>query len=176
MKAKINLRNYLEDNAGSGISVQAHVDTDDILQALDLPDEDEFDVDIHELLADNRIIGHLWGVEDVQEVRPDLNDDQAWQVLQTIERRLDSQYGMNWDTIAIIADELFGSKLVQRWQGRIDVAVEGYSRDEAIEHFADLAAHIEKDAVNSTTRATFDTESLRCLDPDKNGGAEEKQP
>jgi hypothetical protein len=164
MKAKINLRDYLEDNAGSGINVQAHIDTDDILEALDLPDEDEIDVDIHELLADNRIIGHLWGVEDVQEVRPDLNDDQAWQVLQTIERRLDSQYGMNWDTIEIIADELFGPKPVQRWQGRIDVTVEGYSQDEAIEHFTGLAAHIEKDAVNATTRATFDAASLRSAD------------
>ena len=176
MKAKINLRDYLEDNAGSGISVQAHVDTDNILQALDLPDKEEIDIDIHELLADNRIIGHLWGIEDVQEVRPDLNDDQAWQVLQTIERRLDSQHGMNWDTIEIIADELFGSKAVQRWQGRIDVTVEGYSHDEAIEHFTDLAAHIEKDAVNSTTRATFDSASLRCPDPNKNAEAEEKQP
>jgi hypothetical protein len=34
MKAKINLRDYLEDNAGSGINVQAHIDTDDILEAL----------------------------------------------------------------------------------------------------------------------------------------------
>jgi hypothetical protein len=176
MNVTINLRNYLEDNAGSGISVQAHIDTDAILEALDLPDEDEFDVDIHELLAKNRIIGHLWGIEDVQEVRPDLNDDQAWQVLQAIEQRLDSQFGMSWDTIEIIADELFGSKPVQRWQGRIDVAVEGYSRDEAIEHFTDLAAHIEKGAVNSTTRATFDFASLRCLDPNKNSEAEEKQP
>jgi len=165
MKVKINLRNYFEDNAGSGINVQAHIDTDDILEALDLLDEDEFDVDIHELLAENRTIGHLWSIEDVQEVRPDLDDDQAWQVLQTVERRLDSQYGMNWDTIEIIADELFGSKPVSRWQGRIDVAVEGYSHDEAIEHFTDLAAHIEKDAVNSTTRATFDTASLRPTDP-----------
>jgi hypothetical protein len=176
MKVKINLRDYLEDNAGSGLNVQAHIDADDILQALDLPDEDEIDVDIHELLADNRTIGHLWGVEDVQEVRPDLDDDRAWQVLQTVERRLDSQYGMNWDTIEIIADELFGPQPAQRWQGRIDVAVEGYSRDEAIEHFTGLAAHIEKGAVNSTTRATFDSASLRSADPDKSREAEEKQP
>jgi hypothetical protein len=176
MKVKINLRDYLEANAGSGISVQAHIDTDDILEALDLPDEDEFDIDIHEVLAENHVIGHLWGIEDVQEVRPDLNDDQAWQVLQAVERRLDSQYGMNWDTIEIIADELFGPKAVQRWQGRIDVAVEGYDRDEAIEHFTDLASNIEKAAVNATTRATFDTESLRCPDLSNNAEAEEKQP
>lgn len=173
MKAKINLRDYLESNAGSSIAVEARVDADDILEALDLPDEDEFDIDIHELLAENRIIGHLWGVEDVQGVRPDLNDDQAWQVLQTVERRLDSQYGMNFDTIEIIADELYGAKPIQRWQGHIDIAVENYSRDEAIEHFTGLAEQIEKIAVNTTTRATFDTASLRLSDPSKTDKTEE---
>ena len=176
MKAKINIRNYLEDNAGARICVQAHVDTDDILEALDLPDEDEFDVDIHELLAENRMIAHIWGIADVQEVRPDLDDDQAWQVLQTVERHLDSQYGITWDTVELLAEDLHGPKPAQRWQGRIDVAVEGYSRDEAIEHFTGLAAHIEKEAVNTTTRATFDSASLEGADSDKNGEAEEKQP
>ncbi len=176
MKATINLRNYLEDNAGSGINVQAHVDTDDIVEALDLPDEDEFDVDIHALLAENRMIAHIWGIEDVQEARPDLDDDQAWQVLQAVERHLDSQFGITWDTVELLAEDLHGPKPAQRWQGRIDVAVEGYDRDAAVEHFTLLAAHIEKDAVNSTTRATFDLASFRSADPKQTDKAEEAQP
>src|SRR5207245_3381062 len=63
---------------------------------------------IHDLLAQERKIAHIWGIGDVQDVRPDLSEDQAWQVLQTVEKYLDSDYGITWDTIKLTADELFG--------------------------------------------------------------------
>ncbi len=66
------------------------------------------EINVHELLAGRGQIAHIWGIGDVQDLRPDLDDDQAWQVLQDVERRLDSQYGISWDTIAIVADERFG--------------------------------------------------------------------
>jgi len=165
MKVKINIRDYLEDNAGSGIDVQAHVDADGILEALDLPDEEEFDVDIHEILTENRIIGHLWGIEDVQEVRSDLDDNQAWQVLQTVEERLDSQYGMNRDTIEIIANELFGSKPERRWHGRIDVTIEesdGYGQDEVITRLRDMAELLAK--AMPSIQANADEGSVRLVE------------
>lgn len=73
-------------------------------------DSNHLELDIHELLARRRQIAHIWGIEDVQDVRPDLNDDDAWMVLQACERHLDSNYGLTWDTIEITADELFPVK------------------------------------------------------------------
>jgi hypothetical protein len=49
-----------------------------------------------------------WAIEDVQSVRPDLNDDQARQVLQAVERNHDATIGINWDVIGCHADMLFG--------------------------------------------------------------------
>ena len=64
-------------------------------------------VDIHEIAAKRRQIAMLWSVEDVQEVRPDLTDDQAWEVLQRAHRQHDATIGINWDTLQIWADEMF---------------------------------------------------------------------
>jgi hypothetical protein len=67
------------------------------------------ETDIHELLAERRLIGLLWGVDDVQEVRPDLNDDQCWEVLQHVERRKDAEIGIDWLTLEMAAEHLFGN-------------------------------------------------------------------
>jgi hypothetical protein len=64
-------------------------------------------IDIHTLLAKRRQIAVIWSIEDVQEIRPDLNDDQAWQVLQDVEHRHDAEHGISWITLQIIADEMF---------------------------------------------------------------------
>ena len=107
MKAKINIPQFLEDYAAySTLSAEVRIAIEDVMQCLDPAAEHEFDIDIHDLLAQNRCIAHLWGIEDVQQVRPDLNDNAAWQILQIVDRRLDSEHGMNWDTIEDVADEL----------------------------------------------------------------------
>lgn len=64
-------------------------------------------IDIDEVLASRRHIAHIWCVEDVLQVRPDLNDDQAWEVLQEVRRRLDSDIGISWLTLEVRADDLF---------------------------------------------------------------------
>jgi hypothetical protein len=150
MKAKINIRDFIEDNADHNdmLLVHASVDVDDLFDTNCIPEEHTFDVDVHELLAQNRCIAHIWGTEDVQEVRPDLDDDQAWQVLQHIERRLDAQYGISWNTIEIVADELYGPKPEQRWHGRIDVTIadaDGYGQGEVINRLRDMADLLAKD-------------------------------
>jgi len=66
------------------------------------------DIDIHEILAERRLIGLLWGIEDVREVRPDLNAEQCWEVLQHVERRADAEIGINWLTLEWAAEDLFG--------------------------------------------------------------------
>jgi hypothetical protein len=68
------------------------------------PDE----LDTHALLAKRREIAVVWCVEDVQEVRPDLDDDQAWEVLQHVRRRHDATIGINWDVLDCHADMLYG--------------------------------------------------------------------
>jgi hypothetical protein len=63
--------------------------------------------DIHELLAQRRQVAVVWGVEDVQGVRPDLGDDQAWKVLQQCRGVHDCGLGFNWLLIETVADDLF---------------------------------------------------------------------
>lgn len=162
MKVKVNIREHLEgatDHNGL-LHISAHIDLDEIFDSI----SEETDIDVHELLAENRQIAHIWGIDDVKQQRPDLGDDEAWAVLQAVEEQLDSSHGITWDTVKLIADELYPEKTERRWQGRIDVLVENYTREAAIEHFEEMAAHVEGDAVNSTTRATFDHASLRPLE------------
>lgn len=66
-------------------------------------------IDIHALLTGRRQIAAIWGIEDVQGIRPDLSDEQAWSVLQAVSRHLDSETGINWDVLAGQADTLFGA-------------------------------------------------------------------
>jgi hypothetical protein len=40
-------------------------------------------------------------------VRPDLDDEQAWHVLQVVQKRRDAQYGITWDTLEYVADEQY---------------------------------------------------------------------
>ncbi len=48
-----------------------------------------------------------WHIDDVQEIRPDLTDAQAREVLDQAERRHDASIGITWDVLAIHADDLF---------------------------------------------------------------------
>jgi len=66
-------------------------------------------VDIDAILAERHQIALIWGIEDVQEVRPDLTDEQAWQVLQNADRNRDATLGINWDTLECHAEMLFGN-------------------------------------------------------------------
>jgi len=52
-------------------------------------------------------IAIIWSINDVQGVRPDLTDEQAFDVLQAVERRHDTTIGITWDTLEIQADLLF---------------------------------------------------------------------
>ena len=48
-----------------------------------------------------------WHIDDVKEVRPDLTDAQAREVLQEAKRRHDATIGIDWDVLAFHADDLF---------------------------------------------------------------------
>jgi hypothetical protein len=48
-----------------------------------------------------------WHIDDVKEVRPHLTDAQAREVLEQAKRQHDADIGINWDVLAIHADDLF---------------------------------------------------------------------
>ncbi len=68
----------------------------------------QVELDVHELLARDQVIGVFWCVEDVQSCRPDLDEDQCWQVLRQVRRYHDCNDGINWDMLDTVAEILFG--------------------------------------------------------------------
>ena len=66
------------------------------------------EINVHQLLAGRKQIAAIWNVEDVQGIRPDLTDDQAWELLEEVSRKHDAECGISRTTLEIIADELFG--------------------------------------------------------------------
>ncbi len=177
MKVKVNIRDFLEENAEQGGHLQVAIDVDDLFETNCIPEEHAFDLDIHEVLAENRQIAHIWGVEDVQEVRPDLDDDQAWQVLQTVERHLDSECGISWQTIKDTAEGLYGPKPERRWHGRIDVTLtdtDGYGQGEVLNRLRDMADLLARDMPD--IQANADEASVRLAEPTGTPSAEEARP
>ena len=69
------------------------------------------DVDINDhveqLLAQHHKIAVIWGTDDVMELRPDLSEDQAWEVLQLAMDKHDASYGIDWTTLEIFAEVLY---------------------------------------------------------------------
>ena len=49
----------------------------------------------------------VWQVSDVRGRRPDLDDEQCWKVLRSIERNHNAEVGINWDVIDFVADKLY---------------------------------------------------------------------
>jgi hypothetical protein len=172
MKLKVNIRECIEENASTyddQIRVSADIGLDDLFDAI--PEEDEIDVDIHALLAENRQIAHVWGIDDVQEIRPDLDDDAAWDVLQGVRGEIDSDHGITRATIARAARELYPEQQERHWQGRIDVRIadtDGCGRDEVLTRLRDMAARLAKDMPG--VEAEIDPASVRLLDSDETAG------
>ncbi len=64
-------------------------------------------IDIHKLLEKQRKIAVLWHISDVRAVRPDLTNDQCWEVLQNAKQHHDATVGISWETLTITAEVLF---------------------------------------------------------------------
>ena len=83
-------------------------------------------LDIHAVLAARRQIAAVWSIEDVQRIRPDLTDDQAWLVLLDVDRYNDDTIGINWDVLDCHAELLFGDA------PETDEAAEAYHASEPL--------------------------------------------
>ncbi len=55
-------------------------------------------------------IAVVWHIEDVLQVRPDLNKNQAWEVLRSVKRNHDANVGINWEVLSATAEVLCGEK------------------------------------------------------------------
>jgi hypothetical protein len=66
------------------------------------------DTGIDAILTARCQVAVIWGIEDVLKVRPDLTDEQCWEVLQQTRRYHDAGIGINWDVLSCHADMLFG--------------------------------------------------------------------
>jgi len=64
-------------------------------------------INVRELLARRRQVAVIWSIEDVQAVRAELSEEQAWDVLQECRRRHDYEYDFTWTLIELTANELF---------------------------------------------------------------------
>lgn len=67
------------------------------------------DIDVHAVLAKRHQIAIVWSVWDVQELHPDLSDEQTWQVLRQIEHDHDCNHGVTWDLIDWVASQMYPS-------------------------------------------------------------------
>lgn len=83
------------------------IDTSDDT-ATSTPAIEDIDSYVLRLLAKHRKIAAIWCIEDVKAIRPDLTEDQAWEILQQVESSHDAENGISWTTLETIADDLFG--------------------------------------------------------------------
>jgi hypothetical protein len=86
------------------------------------PKPDYSEIDIDAVLAERRQVAVVWSIEDVRHVRPDLNKDQAWEVLVRCRDQHDCEYGFTWTFLEDVADDLFPARKKSRNQqgGRHD--------------------------------------------------------
>jgi hypothetical protein len=87
----------------ASLNLCQHISTETLIQCSHTSDLPAF-------LASRREIAIIWCIEDIKEIRPDLNDDQAWIVLQRVRHQHDAGIGINWEMLELTAQHLFGDK------------------------------------------------------------------
>jgi len=84
-------------------AVQMHYD----MLPKDAPSDTVPELDIQQLLRARRQVAVVWGIEDVKHLRPDLTDDQAWEVLEQAYDVHDCEWGFTWTHLETVADDMF---------------------------------------------------------------------
>jgi len=52
-------------------------------------------------------LADVWHIEDIQDVRPELDKDQALKVLEAMAKNYDASIGINWEYISDISHTLY---------------------------------------------------------------------
>jgi len=97
---------YAIDSSDLGIDEKMMADAQ---EALGSPAElyKRSGIDIHTILKARGQIAMVWSIEDVQSRHPDLNDEQAWLVLQQCQKWHDCNEGFTWQLIETVAEMLY---------------------------------------------------------------------
>lgn len=128
-KITLDLADILKRKHPHGFHAPADLDIDTFLEFAD--DDWEHELDVHELLAGRQQIADIWCVEDVQSVRPDLTDDEAWEVLLEVKRHHDANFGITWDVLERHADQLYPEPEVKTFEVRVATRTTAVYRVEA---------------------------------------------
>ena len=99
---EIDLADILEQKYPHGFHVPADIDLSMFLEFGD--DDWTHDLDLKSLLAKDRRIALVFDTEDVKTLRPHLDDDQAWEVLQQFEAACEDCQEPMLETIRQLAD------------------------------------------------------------------------
>jgi hypothetical protein len=81
------------------------------------------DQQVREILAERQRIAVIWGIDDVQLLRPDLDNEQAWEVLQDVASGQDRDHGITNDSLVIAAWEKFPVEVIWPPPGDAEVTV-----------------------------------------------------
>jgi hypothetical protein len=91
-------------------------------------------IDIDQLLLDRQAIALIWEVTHVQDQRPDLSEEQAWEVLQECDRSWDRLNDPMLARISQVAENLFpnppGKAALQATLRRLERQIEALPEDE----------------------------------------------
>lgn len=104
-KVTIDIFTLLKQSLGTAPTPAPAIE--DLCKRLETHGIVDLQLDIHDLMAKQRMIADIWSIEDVQSQCERLTDDEAWSVLQRVERRFDAGVGINWEVIDLIADEMY---------------------------------------------------------------------
>jgi len=65
------------------------------------------DVRILEFFDNTKQVAIIWSDEDVLELRPDLTQKQAMEVLYDVVEHHDAEWGIGWETLRVTAENMF---------------------------------------------------------------------
>jgi hypothetical protein len=174
MNITIDLRDHLRRAADSDnmLTFEASVDVDTLFETASIPDECELDV--RDLLAEQRAIALIWDADQVLSHYPHLAGDQAWAVLQECERNYTGEEGLCWDDIADTVARLFPDPdgfLVPDRVLRVEKALGDYTDSDEIANLTDLIADAMHwcrhrgqsfDELHATARMHFEHETSQA--------------
>jgi hypothetical protein len=75
--------------------------------------------ELDELLSERHRIAIVCDALDVCDLRPDLNLDQAWEVLKAANEPHDAEIGIRWSVLRHYADDLYGPAPTDAMGGRL---------------------------------------------------------
>jgi hypothetical protein len=166
MKVTFNIRDYILDATDSDnmLTATTSFSVDELFDGNAIEEEHDFDIDLDDILYEQRQVAVIWTTDHVREIRSDLSEDQSWEVLKTCRARWGSCQGIDWQVIEKTAEEMFALQPVKRWHGRIDVTIadaDGYGQGEVIHRLREMADLLAKDMPG--VRANADEGSVRLV-------------